>query len=309
MPTYLVSLYCPYCLEVFDIEVKAPTAEHAKEKAVGMKVTCPKCGEEFEIQENFLISAYPLKIPRLVLPYKPLPEEKAKELKWLKGAIVEEPLPIGAKPVGSPRLVTTIPDQLTTLIYEQEVKSPEYPEKTWKIKYTRSIYTKFLEEARRMARANKIPEAVLYLVEHCPGITVRQIADVLGIGYWTAYREVAKQAYPTKEQEKTLEKALEEAQKHKPLAPAELEEIKKTFLKPKPAKIIIGGLWRGQLTLYPIKPKTEEELLAELKRILDLEGYMPTPEEWEQMKKQIEKHREAWLKSSIQWWIEQTAKT
>jgi hypothetical protein len=289
MPTYLVRLYSPFTLKTFALRVEAPTAELAKKKILGKTVTDPD-QYEFDVEDYYIISVAPVKVFPMP-PYELMPEEKVKEAKWLKGAIVEEPLPKDAEPAGSPKLATVIPDSIVTLLYEQEVKSREYPEKTWKIKYRRDIFTKFYEEAKRMARRGKIEEAVRYLVEHCPGITVRMIADILEIGYWTAYR--AAKSWMAPEAAKILEKEAEETATLEKWLPEQITQVKEQAPTKEP-KIVAGPLWRGQITLWPYLWKKESELLEELKHILTLEGYPTlTKEEEQELKKKLHEYWQA----------------
>jgi len=357
LSSYIITLYCPYDLQEFTVKVDAVTEELAKKKVIGKTVTCPS-GDEFEVEEHYIVSVYPYK-PFPAPAYKLMPEERVKEAKWLKGAIVEEPLPLGARPKGSPKLATIVRNGLATLIYEQPVESKAiqfkerypaftmkvrgverrfgpynpgdivalpikkakelveagfaewaypYPEYKWKIKYVRHVFTKFFEEARRMSRAGKICEAVYYLIQYSPGITVRMIADILERGYWTVYRCVAELMHP--HQLKKLSSEVAEQAKLEKWTADQLGTVKKMIMeqekKPVKPKVVVGPLWRGQITLYPVKRKTEEELLAELKRILTLEGYPTlTPEEEQELKKQLQQYREEKLKESIMFWLAQ----
>jgi len=361
---YSVYVYCPVCetFTEFPVDIEAPTEELAKKKIIGMEVTCPK-GHTFKIEPIFITRIYPKK-PIPTPPYKLMPEESVKEADWLRGAIVEEPLPLGAHPKGSPKLATIIKNALTTLIYEQPIESRAirfkeyyapftikirgkevkygpfktgdvvvlpietakkivaagfaewaypYPEYKWSIKYPRHVFTKFFEEARRMSKAGKICEAAYYLIQHCPGVTVRMVADVLERGYWTIYRCIAGMIHPG-ELKKFSEEVKEQAKLEK-WSPSELSETEKAISqlryvfekekKPsKPPKVLLGRKWRGQYTLYPVIHKTEDELLAELKRILTLEGYPKmTPEEEEEMRKQLHRYEEEKLKESIMYWL------
>jgi hypothetical protein len=289
MPTFLVRLYSPFTLKTFALRVEAPTAELAEKKILGKTVADPD-GYQFDVEDYYIISVAPVKVLPAP-PYELMPEERVKEARWLKGAIIEEPLPKDAEPSGSPKLATVIPDAIVTLIYEQEVKSREYPERTWKIKYRKDIFTKFYEEAKRMARQGKIEEAVRYLVEHCPGITVRMIADILEIGYWTAYR--AAKSWMVPEAARMLEKEAAETATLEKWLPEQIKQVKEQPSTKEP-KIVAGPLWRGQITLWPIRWKKETELLEELKRILTLEGY-PTlsKEEEEEMRKRLHEYWQA----------------
>ena len=303
---YSVRLYSPYTLTPFLETIEATNKEEAIKKLTGQTVLDPQ-GNEFTVEETFIIGAYPSPEVMPRPPYKTADLNSAKPPKWTLGATVVEdaPLPIGAEPVGSPYLKKIIPNALTSLIYEQKIHSKEYPELTFHIQFRRDIFTKFLEEAKRMARDRKISEAVKYIIEHAPGITIRMIADCLGIGYWTAYREVAELAYPTEIQMKELMKELDETATLDKWTTGQKEEVVTIFLKEKPPKAIMRPpLWRGQIPIYPIKRKTEDELLKELERILTLEKYKPTPEEWEQMKQMIRKQTEAWLKQSVEYWLQ-----
>lgn len=358
---YYVYLYCPYSsrFEEFSVAIEAPTEELAKKKVIGKTVTC--AGHEFDVEEQFITHIYPAQLfPKPT--YKLMPEKRVKEARFLKGAIVDEPLPLGARVKGGPKLATTLKNSVTTLIYEQPIESKAiqflenydaftvkvrgkkvtygpyfrgdivylpvkkaeelvkaefarwaypYPEYKWQIRYRRDIFTKFYEEARRMSRAGKIKEATLYLITYCPGVTVRMIADILKRGYWTIYRIVATFVHPRYLEQ--LSKEVTEQAKLEEWSEGQLEETEKAIThlrylfekekKPPTPKVVIGPLWRGQATLYPIKHKTEKELLAELRRILTLERYKPTEDEWREMEKQMKRQTEAWLKQSILYYL------
>jgi len=359
MPTFDIYMYCPFCpgFNEFPVSIEAPTEELARDKIKGRTVTCPLAGHTFEVEPFFITHVYPAKI--FPAPsYKLMPEETVKESKWLKGSIVEEPLPLGAYAKGSPKLATTIKNSVVSLIYDQPVESSaiqfvenypkftmkvhgkdvEYgpfgkgdivalgrkkaeelvkagfarwayphPEYKWRIKYRRDVFTKFYEEARRLARMGKISEAVSYLIAHSPGVTVRMIADVLDRNYWPIYREVAKLADPTKIE--ALRKEVKEQAKIEAWLPEDLNETEQ-ILREEEAKsaklpqIVFGPLWRGQVTLYPLKHKTETELLTELKRILTLEGYPTMSTEEEQlMREQLKKVSEQQQKQNILYWL------
>jgi len=178
-----------------------------------------------------------------------------------------------------------------------------YPDVKVKVRYRKDFWTKFVEEAKRMARIGKIREAVLYMVETHPGITTRTIADLLGISYWIAYRAVKSWVSP--QAAKELEKEAEGQATLERWLPINLEKIKKQPPAPKP-KIVLGPMWLGQYTLIPVKMMKEDDYLRELKRILTLEGYPTlTPEEEAEYKRKIheyvmKKERELltyWLKS------------
>jgi len=310
MATWLVTVYSPYDLSETNVRVEATTSEEARKAAVG-RTTTDLHGNDFEIDEDHIISVYPFK-PIKPVPYKTYPTDPSeKPPSWLLGADVLEdrPLPVGARPVGSPTLSEVIPNALTTVLYSQPVASPEYPDIRLHIQYRRDIFTKFLQEAKRIKKIGKIPEAVLYLVEHAPGITVRMIADLLEIGYWTAYREVAKYARPTKDQAILVLEELSDSAKMESWLPKEEEErtlgLEQLFKLPReaPPKIVFGQLWRKQVTLYPVKHKTEDELLAEARRIYTLEGFFPTPDEWERTKELIAKQTDAQRRQSIEFYL------
>lgn len=174
----------------------------------------------------------------------------------------------------------------------QQLTSPiaewAYPEARTKVRYKIDIFSKFYYEAKRKARADKIKEAILYLVQYAPGLTVREIAEILEIGYWTAYRIIKSLAHPAAA--KQIEAEAEEYSTLEEWLPAQLAEIKKqppTFTP----QILIGPKRRGQLTIYPVKHLKEEEVWQELKRILTLEGYPAmTPEEEESLRKQLHEY-------------------
>lgn len=356
MPTYVVWIYCPFCLHEFSITVDAPTPEMAKKKAVGRQVTCPADPRHiFKIEEDFIVNAYPLKtVPRPT--YKVMSEEEVKRARWLRAAIPpEEPLPIGARPVGWPKFVgEPIPDALTTFLFEQKVESKAiqfledygaikikektygpfhrgditaelpywkakelvdagiarwaYPwqEYRWKVLYRFDVFTKFYEEAKRMSRTGKICEAALYLIRHAPGITVNAIAQILGRGYWTVYRCIAKHLPPEQVKRIAIKEVKEQAEIEQWL-PDEIvtaiRELEAEAEKPKAPKVVYGPKTPLGYSLYPVEYPTYEDLVKELRRILTLEGYMPTEDEWEEMKRQLEEQRRKWMKQKITYWL------
>jgi hypothetical protein len=91
--------------------------------------------------------------------------------------------------------------------------------------------------------------------------------------------------------------------------PKEQEErtlgLERLFASPKTEtpKIVCGQLWRKQVTLYPVKPKSENDLLAEARRIYTLEGFFPTPQEWEKVKETIARQTEAQRRQSIEFYL------
>lgn len=304
---FIVRVYSPYDLSETTIVLSAVDAETAKTKAVG-RTAFDASGYEFEVEEHNIISVYPFRTAE-PLPYKTYPlDPTMRPPSWLLGATLVEsrPLPIGARPVGSPELTETIKDALTTLIYQQKIRSPQYPEQQFHIQYTRYIFTKFVAEAQRIRQAGKIPEAVLYLINHSPGITIRMISEMLDIGYWTAYREVAKLVSPVITKKLTPE--IEEQATIERWTPEQLTEtkaeIEREATRAKTPKAAFGPLWRKQLTIYPIKPKTEEELLAELSRIFTLEKYFPTETEWKHMQEAAKKQTDALLRQSIEYYLQ-----
>ncbi len=306
--TWIIHVYSPYDLSERNITLEAAAPGEARKKAVGRTAT-DASGYKFEIEEHNIISVYPFKTVES-LPYKTPPlDPAAKPAPWLLGAWVTEdkPLPVGSTPVGSPKLKQTIYDDITSLIYEQSVKSKQYPALQFHIQYRQDIFTKFLEEARRIKKVGKIPEAVLYLIEHCPGITVRMIADILEIGYWTAYREVAKLAKPTAEQIRRILKEAEESAEIERWIEKEERIVSLRTLFEEPTvdvpKVLFSSLWRKQLTIYPTRRRTEEELLAEARRIYTLNGYMPTEEEWRKAKEAIRKQTDAVLRQKIEYYL------
>jgi hypothetical protein len=302
---YAVRIYCPVDLQPFLVTIEAPSKEEAVKKVIGTTEVCP-AAHEFTVEEYFIIGAYPSPegIPRP--PYKVAELNSVTPPKWSLGAtLVEEvPPPIGVEPVGSPYLKKVIPDSLTTFIYEQEIRSKEYPDYVGHIQFRRDIFTKFLEEAKRMRKADKISESILYIITYTPGITIRMIADVLDIGYWTAWREVAKLARPTEEELKEIMKYLDETASLEKWTAPQKEEIVLSIKTPKEPKVSIGPLWRGERTLYPIRRKTEDELLKEIERIFTLERYFPTPQEWEKTKQAMRKQTEAWMRQSIEYYLQ-----
>jgi len=296
MTDYILTLYCPYDLSEFSIHTEAPTEEAARKQTIGRTVTCLQA-HDFDVEDYNIISIYPYK-PFPVPPYKLMPEEKVKEAKWLKGAIVSEPLPLGAqrKPETTIEPLPPIIDGLTTFLWEQRVSSPEYPDQEWKVLYRRDVFKKFHEQAKRLAQRN-LSEAIKYLVEHAPGLSAKQLADILNIGYFPTYRAIRQLLGPT--QIRRMKKEVAEQSPLLKFIPTQTEElIKEPEIKRLP-QIRIGPAWLGQATYYPLRWKTERELEKDLQSIFTLEGYLPKPEEWSEMQEQIKKQREAWLRQHI----------
>jgi len=183
-----------------------------------------------------------------------------------------------------------------------------YPwqEYRWKVLYRFDVFTKFYEEAKRMSRAGKICEATLYLVEHAPGITVNAIAQILGRGYWTVYRCIAKYLPPEQVKRIAVKEVREQAEIEQWL-PDEIvtaiRELEAEAEKPKAPKVVYGPKTPLGYSLYPVEYPTYEDLVKELRRILTLEGYMPTEDEWEEMKRQLEEQRRKWMKQKITYWL------
>jgi hypothetical protein len=178
-----------------------------------------------------------------------------------------------------------------------------YPEYKTKVKYKIDIYTKFLQEAKRMRRADKIKEAILYLIEHSQGIPMDYIPQILSIGYWTCWRAVAELARPTEVMIKRLTEQLDEAASLEKWTKGQEEEIIIQLKAPKEPKIGLG-YWHDRLICYPLKPKSWLELLAELKRILTLEGYPTlTKEEEEALAKQMKEYYEKKARERLTYWV------
>lgn len=245
-------------------------------------------------------------------PYKPgdkeynLPWSKAKELCTIKYRVLKSPPltplidPKGKALREGEEVSYSEPDELlwakkqVQLGNLQQITTPIaewlYPEYKTKVKYKIDIFTKFLEEAKRLRRTDKIKEAVLYLVEHTMGIPLDYVAQILDLGYWTTWRAVAELARPTDIQIKKLTTTLDETATLERWTTGEKEEIIIQLKAPKEPKIGIG-YWLNRIILYPLKPKPEEELMKELKRILTLEGYPTlTREEEEALRKQLHEY-------------------
>jgi hypothetical protein len=178
-----------------------------------------------------------------------------------------------------------------------------YPEYKTKVRYKIDIFTKFLEEAKRMRRADKIKEAVEYLITYSMGIPLEYLAQILDIGYWTAWRAVAELARPTETMLKRLMETLDETASLEKWTKGQEEEIILTLKTPKEPKIGLG-YWHNRVICYPLKPLPETALLNELKRILTLEGY-PTlsKEEEEALEKQMREYYEKKARERLTYWL------
>jgi len=270
LPEYLIWAYCPFDFAETQVTVTAESEEEARRRIIGRVASCPN-HHSFKVEEWFIISVYtvPPKPPLERPPYETPPLEK-KPPRWLMSARVveEKPLPVGAKPVGHPKLVRLKRvGELTYLIYRQEVRSPKYPELTFHIEFSRPFFTKFMEEAKRLKKARKIREAIYYLIEREPALPTFMIADILGLGYWTVYRHIT-----------------------------ELIGEGKVMVAPR--------RWRGFIMYIPTKPRKEEDILSELMRMKTLElGRTLTSEELEVLEKAARRRRRRHLQQKILTWM------
>jgi hypothetical protein len=306
MAKWLFLLICPLHLKEVHLIVDALSQEEATAKVLGKTYHCPwHPVHEFEIQEHHIVGIikYPYtKYPKVTV----VPGKKEEVPTWLKGAWREkadEMLPPDAEPSGSPMLASIIPNAFTSFIYKQAIKSREDPAYTDTLHFRFDIFTKFLEEARRLAKVDPA-RGVEYLVAHAPGINMRTLADALGIGYWTAWRKVAELARPDEVRLKQIMKLLDETAPLEKWTESQKQEIILQLKTPKTPKISYGPMWRGTITLWPIKWVKEEELLDELRRILTLEGYPTlTSEEEETLKKQLHKYWQQKGKERLTYWV------
>lgn len=287
---YLVKVYCPYCLKLttVNIPVYAPPADSEWEKygpvkkVVGRKVTCPH-GHEFTVEEEYIMSIVPspAKVPR---PPYPVGDIEAKPPpKWSLGAFLKEDVmpPTDVRPVGSPYLKRIVKNDMASFIYEQKLKSKEYPEYVFHINYQRHIWRPFWERAINMKNTGHIREAIVYLGEHYPGFTVRNIADWLSLGYWFVHRVVVEKTLYTRSQAGHAVKLLAVAAERErwPKSYVDIymskrltlkektEQIIKKLTSPEGKKFVLDGKWRGEWTYYPIHPKSEQELIDEARKI------------------------------------------
>jgi biotin operon repressor len=188
----VVQLYNPYNpQETFGIPVEGASSQQAREKALGRVVSPPNITgftaittfsepfESFKVEDAFIIGVYPdvrtfIKRPacRVMEPTleKPLPT-------WLLGAWTDKPLCKGSMPFRSPYVIKKVSNSFTTLIFEQKIKSPDYPDVEQHINFKRDFLTPFLLEAR--TRPPK--EAVRYLLEQEGPLTSFQISSALGL--------------------------------------------------------------------------------------------------------------------------------
>jgi hypothetical protein len=251
-----------------------------------------------------------------------LPWSKAKELVAVKFKVLKSPPlsplidPNGKVLREGEEIVYSEPEELSWAKTQtlkgnlQQITVPVaewlYPQYKGIVKYRFDIYTKFLEEAKRMREAGKIKEAILYLIEHAPGIPLAYIPQILEVGYWTCWRAVAEYARPEEAEIKKLMEALSDAATLEKWTETQKDEIIMELKKTKEPKVVLDYRL-GRVFCYPYKPKTEEELFNELKRILTLEHYpLMTPEEEEEMRKQIHTYWEKKRRETILYWVSQT---
>jgi hypothetical protein len=248
-----------------------------------------------------------------------LPWSKAKELCAVKFRVLKSPLlaplidPKGRSLKEGEEIVYSEPEELAWAKLQvvkgnlQQLTEPVaewlYPEYKTRVKYKIDIYTKFLQQAKALRKADKIKEAIMYLIEHTQGIPLDYIPQILNLGYWTTWRAVAELARPTEAMIKRLMEQLDEAASLEKWTKGQEEEIVIQLKAPKEPKIGLG-YWHDRLICYPLKPKTWLELLAELKRILSLEGY-PTlsKEEEEALAKQMKEYYDKKARERLTYWV------
>jgi hypothetical protein len=248
-----------------------------------------------------------------------LPWSKAKELCQIKFRVLKSPPltplidPTGRALKEGEEVVYSEPESLPWAKLQvlkgnlQQITEPVaewlYPEYKTKIKYRIDIYTKFLEEAKRIRKTDKIKEAVEYLINYSMGIPLDFLAQILGISYWTCWRAVAELARPTEVLIKRIMETLDETATLEKWTKGQEEEIVITLKTPKEPKIGLG-YWHDKIICYPLKPLPEATLLQELKRILTLEGYPKlTREEEEELSKQMKEYYERKARERLTYWI------
>ena len=178
-----------------------------------------------------------------------------------------------------------------------------YPEYKTKIRYKIDIFTKFLEEAKRMRKADKIKEAINYLITYSMGIPLDYIPQILSLSYWTVWRTVAELARPAETMLKRIMETLDETATLEKWTKGQEEEIIITLKAPKEPKIGLG-YWHDKIICYPLKPLPETALLQELKRILTLEGYPKlSPEEEEELAKQMREYYDKKARERLTYWV------
>jgi len=114
-------------------------------------------------------------------------ELKAEEAQRLSQLGIVELLEVAEYRKVNLAMVRPIHDDLTTFQWQLKVQSPIYPERTWNVTFRKDIFTKFVEHAKRLASTD-IVKGLKYLIDHSPGLTVQQMADVLGTTYFPVYR-------------------------------------------------------------------------------------------------------------------------
>jgi len=387
MPRYLFRLTSPYTGEIFDHVIEASSVDEAKKKILKTVVHDPKDVRlTFKVEETFIIAGpYPL-VGVIPTPYIPMPEEKVKEAKWLKGALGREvPLAIGSEPVGPPKLEAVKKDSLTWFVFSRPIRSKairfltrypkfEYAGKEWgpyepgqiedgltwekakdlvkatyevvkplpdrpfykpgdeitvsepediewakkmaslgylklvlppvaewlyptyedKVSYAFDIFTPIYERARSIARAGNVEDAILYLVEWSQGIPLDYLCQILGIGYYKAWRTIAENAQLRPEEIKKIRKNFLEHATLERWMPELKEEIANKLVLPKKEPKLIVTQWHDRIIVLPTKIKTTEEVLEEIKRIMaeTLKKYPVMTKEEE------EKYRR-----NIRWWL------
>jgi hypothetical protein len=248
-----------------------------------------------------------------------LPWTKAKELCQIKFKVLKSPPltplidPTGRALKEGEEVIYFEPEHLAWAKLQtlkgnlQQITEPVaewlYPEYKTKVRYRIDIFSKFLEEAKRMRRADKIKEAVEYLITYSMGIPLDYIAQILNLGYWTAWRAVAELARPAETLLKKIMETLDETATLEKWTKGQEEEIIITLKTPKEPKVGLG-YWHDKVICYPLKPLPEAALLQELKRILTLEGYPKlTPEEEAELAKQMKEYYMKKSRERLTYWI------
>lgn len=196
----------------------------------------------------------------------------------------------------NPGDIEVLPDIQAKELVKRGIADPAYPEVTFRMEYGRDIYDVLMDEARRLFKTGASEEAVLYLIDYSPGITLQTIADILNYDYTRVSRIVAKHLSPTDYQlTGFLEEVEDEGMKGGYYAAKEArlttELEAKTVPRPKP-RLVLGPRWRKRITVRPLKEKTEKEIIQELKRL-------EPPKRREELEQAAKRLRDSWRRETI----------
>jgi len=260
-------------------------------------------------------------------------------------------------PPGYKKDLVLVPKVNVLGVLEAKYVEPK-PETVGYVRYKRFLTTKFLNEARSIARGRAAyvkaplykrktrllpiqetsPQArgIIYLVRHQPGLSVKEIGQLLDISYWNAFRIIASmlslvESYPrtrgepwtmiytypnlTSQQRvmNEIQRRLEEPDSAADLRRevgvssasdtevfnAVLTKLKSEFGKRK-AEFTFGDEWHQNVTVWPAGGLlSADELADDWMELASLEGWLATPEEEKEIQAQLKRAEEARKRGSL----------